>query len=122
MGAVVTVDAVPPVVTDADAVMLVAPEESMLAASKLTEATPLAFVRAVAEVGVNVTRPFVAVKLTTASCNGSPLAFLSVAVAVTGVPNVTVLDEMLNVIVLDPVVGVVPVPVPVPSSGPVPHP
>jgi hypothetical protein len=81
----------------ADAVILEAPVESMLAAFKVTEATPLAFVNAVAEAGVNATRPLDAAKVTIAFCNRSPSASLSVAVAVTGVPNVTTLEETLKV-------------------------
>jgi hypothetical protein len=42
-GVLVTVSVVPFVVTDADAVMLVAPVESILAAFKVMEATPLAW-------------------------------------------------------------------------------
>ena len=123
IGVLVTVDAVPPVATDADAVMLVAPSESMLAAFKVTEAMPPAFVRAVAEVGVNVTRPFVAAKLTTAPCIRVPLASLSVAVTVTGVPKVTVLAGMFNVKLPEPVgVGVVPPEESLLSPGPSPHP
>ena len=96
-------------VTGADAVMLVAPVESTLAAFKVTEAMPLAFVRAVAEVGVNVTSELVAEKVTTAPCTTAPLASLSDAVAVTGVPNVTILEPTLNVRELKSVVvGVVP--------------
>ena len=73
-------------VTAADAVMLVAPEELMLAASKVTEATPLALVNVVAEAGVNTTRLLVAANVTTAFGVIAPLPSLSVAVAVTGVP------------------------------------
>jgi len=123
IGVLVTVAVVPPVVTGADAVMLVAPSESTLAAFKVTEAIPPAFVRAVAEVGVNVTRPLVEAKLTTAPCISAPLASRSVAVAVTGVPNVTVLAEMLNVKLPEPVgVGVVPPEELLLSPGPSPQP
>ena len=55
-GVLVTVVVVPPDVICADAVMLVAPAELMSAEFILMKATPLAFVNAVAEVGVNVTR------------------------------------------------------------------
>ena len=119
-GVLVTVSVVPFVVTDADAVMLVAPVESILAAFKVMEATPLASVNAVAEVGVNVTSELVAAKVTTAPCISAPLASLSVAVAVTGVPKVTTFEGMLKIRELRSVV-VVPVPVPVVSS-PLPHP
>jgi hypothetical protein len=125
-GVLVTVSVVPFVVTDADAVMLVAPVESILAAFKVMEATPLASVNAVAEVGVNVTSELVAAKVTTAPCISAPLASLSVAVAVTGVPKVTTFEGMLKIRELRSVV-VVPVPVPVPVlvavvSSPLPHP
>jgi len=119
IGVLVTVAVVPPVVTEADAVMLVAPSESTLAAFKVTEAIPLVFVRAVAEVGVKVTRLLVAAKLTTAPCTSAPLASRSVAVAVTGVPNVTVLAEMFNVKLPEPVgVGVESLLSPGPSPQP----
>jgi len=111
-GVLVTVLVVPSVVTGADAVILVAPVESMLPAFKRTEAIPLAFVNAVAEVGVNVTSELVAAKVTTAPFASAPVASLTIAVAVTGVPNVT-LDGTLKVRELRSVV-VVPVPVPVP--------
>ena len=119
-GVLVTVSVVPSVVTGADAVMLVAPVESILAAFKVMEATPLAFVNAVAEVGVNVTSELVAAKVTTAPCISAPLASLSVAVAVTGVPKVTTFEGMLKIRELRSVVVVVPVPVAVVS--PLPHP
>jgi hypothetical protein len=103
--------------------MLVAPVESMLAAFKLTVAVPLAFVNAVAEVGVNATSELVAAKVTTVFGTSAPLVSLSVAVAVTGVPNETTLEERpkvkelrLVVVVLEPVL------VPVPVSAPLPHP
>jgi hypothetical protein len=115
-GVLVTVVVVPLVATEADAVMFVAPAESMLAVFKVMEAMPLAFVNAVAEVGVNVTRPLVAAKVTTAFGTTAPLASLSVAVAVTGVPNVT-LEGMLKVRELRSVVVV-----PVPVVAPLPHP
>ena len=122
-GVLVILEVAPPDVSDAEAVMLVAPSESMLAAFKVTEAIPLAFVRAVAEVGVNVTRPLVEAKLTTAPCISAPLASRSVAVAVTGVPNVTVLAEMFNVKLPEPVgVGVVPPEELLLSPGPSPQP
>ena len=118
-GVLVILEVAPPDVSDAEAVMLVAPSESMLAAFKVTEAIPLAFVRAVAEVGVNVTRPLVEAKLTTAPCISAPLASRSVAVAVTGVPNVTVLAEMFNVKLPEPVgVGVESLLSPGPSPQP----
>ena len=96
-GMLVTVEVVPPVVTGADAVMLVAPAESMLAAFKTTEAVPPTPVNAVAETGVNTTRSLGAAKVTTAPCTSTPLASLSVAVTVTGVPNVTTLEVKLKV-------------------------
>jgi len=120
-GVLVTVLIVPLVVTGADAVMLVAPVESILAAFKTIEATPLAFVRAEADVGVNVTRPLVAAKITTALDTSAPLASVSVAVTVTGVPNVTTLEGMIKVRELRSVV-VVFVPVPVAIVSPLPHP
>ena len=119
-GVLVTVLVVPSVVTGADAVILVAPVESMLPAFKRTEAIPLAFVNAVAEVGVNVTSELVAAKVTTAPFASAPVASLTIAVAVTGVPNVT-LDGTLKVRELRSVV-VVPVPVPVLLSTLPPHP
>jgi len=97
------------VVTAADAVMLVAPVESVLAAFIRIEATPLAFVNAVADVGVNTTSELVSAKVTTAPFTSAPVASLTIAVAVTGVPNVT-LDGTLKVRELRSVV-VVPVPV-----------
>jgi hypothetical protein len=122
-GVLVTVSVVPSVVTDADAVMLVAPVESILAAFKVMEATPLAFVNAVAEVGVNVTSELVAAKVTTAFGTSAPLASLSVAVAVTGIPKVTMLEGMLKVRELRSVVVVpVSVPVLVVVVSPLPHP
>ena len=120
-GVLVTVVIVPPVVTDADAVMLVAPAESKLAAFKTIKATPLAFVNAVSEVGAHVSRPLVVVKVTTALGTSAPLASVSVAVAVTGVPNVTMLEGMIKVRELRSVVGVF-VPVPVAIVSPLPHP
>ena len=120
-GVLVIIVVVPLVVTGADAVILVAPAESKLAAFKTIEATPLAFVNAVAEVGVNVTRPLVAAKVTTALGTSAPLASVSVAVAVTGVPNVTMLEGMIKVRELRSVVGVF-VPVPVAIVSPLPHP
>jgi len=118
----VTVVVVPSVVTGANAVMLVAPVESILAAFKVMEATPLAFVNAVAGVGVNVTSELVAAKVTTAPCTSAPLASLSVAVAVAGVPKVTTLQGMLKIRELRLVV-VVSVPVLVAVVSPLlPHP
>jgi len=113
------VEAVPLMVTGADAVMYVAPAESILAAFNLIEATPLAFVNAVAEVGVNATSELDAAKVTTAPCTNAPLASLSVEVAVIGVPNVTLEGTLkarelrLVVVVLEPV--------PVPVSAPLPQ-
>jgi hypothetical protein len=114
----VIVVVVPFVVTGADAVMLVAPSEIMLAAFKVMEAVPLTSVNAVVEVGVNATSELDAAKVTTAPCTSAPLASLSVAVAVTGVPNVT-LEGTLKVRELESDgVGVEPAA----PSGPVPHP
>jgi hypothetical protein len=96
--------------------MLVAPVESILAAFKVMEATPLAFVNAVAEVGVNVTSELVAAKVTTAPCTSAPLASLSVAVAVTGFPKVITLEGTLKVRDGDVVVVLEPVPVVVVSA------
>lgn len=80
---------VPPDVIGADAVMLVAPAEVEFAASMLIEATPLLFVKAV-DAGLNVTREVsAAAKVTTAPDTAFPEASVSVAVAVTGNPNVT---------------------------------
>ena len=121
-GVLVTVAVVPDVVTAADAVMLVAPAELTSAAFKMIEATPLEFVRAVAEVGVNTTSVLSAAKVTTAFCTSAPLPSLSVAVAVCGAPNVTVLEVKLKVREPEPDgVGVEPVE-PAAVSGPVPHP
>ena len=119
-GVLVTVVVVPPVVIGADAIILVAPVESILAAFKTIEATPLAFVNAVAEVGVNVTSELAAAKVTTAFATVEPLASRSVAVAVAGVPNVTTLEGMLKVRELRLVVE--PVPVSVAVLSPLPHP
>jgi hypothetical protein len=92
-GELVIVVVVPPDVIFADAVMFVAPIESMLAAFKVMEATPWwtpsAYVFAVAEVGVNATRPLDAAKVTTTPSTSVPLKSLSVAVTDTGVPYVT---------------------------------
>jgi len=114
-------------VPDADAVMLVAPEEAILAASNVTDATPLALVNAVADAGVNTTRPLVAANETTALGTAVPLASFSVAVAVTGVPNATELDERPSVRVGEAAVDVevevtVDVGSGVVSPGPAPHP
>lgn len=95
-GVLVIVVVVPPVVIGADAVIYVAPEESTLAASRVMDATPLAFVKAVAETGVKVTSELAAAKVTTALETNAPLASRSVAVAVTGLPNVTTLEEMIK--------------------------
>ena len=128
IGVLVTVVVVPDVVTGADAVILVEPAESILAAFKTIEATPLAFVNAVPEVGVNVTSVVsVAAKVTTAFGTTAPLASVSVAVAVTGVPNATTLEGILKVreaVAVAVVVVPVPVPilVPVPVVSPLPHP
>ena len=129
-GMLVTVAVVPAVVTEADAVILVAPAESKLAAFKVIVATPKGLptvpspVKAVAEVGVNTTIALAGAKVTTVFASSAPLAFLTVAEAVTGVPNVTELELTLNVRELKSVgvgvgvgVGVEPSP-----SGPVPHP
>jgi len=89
----VTVVVVPEDVTGADATMLVAPAESILEALKLMMAMPLEFVKAVAEVGVNVTRLLVAVKDTTAPDTADPPESFTVAVAVIGVPYETTLEE-----------------------------
>jgi hypothetical protein len=109
---------VPAVVTGADAVMYVAPSEALLAAFKVTEATPLTSVNAVAEVGVNATRPLDAAKVTTAFFTNAPLPSLSIAVTVTGVPDV-ILEGTLKL--REPRLVVV-VPVPVPVVSPLPHP
>jgi len=68
-----------------------------------------------------VSRPLVVVKVTTALGTSAPLASVSVAVAVTGVPNVTMLEGMIKVRELRSVVGVF-VPVPVAIVSPLPHP
>jgi hypothetical protein len=106
-GLLVTVVAVPLTISGEEAVILVAPAELRLAAFTVIEATPLALVNAVAEVGVKETSPLSAEKVTTTPCMAVPLAFLTVAVAVTGVPYVTL--ETFKVIVGD--VVVVPEPV-----------
>jgi hypothetical protein len=87
----VIVVVVPFAVSGADAVMLVAPSESMAAGFKVTEALPWESVNAVA-VGVNTTIPLSAVKVTIAFCNRCPSASLRVAVAVTGAPHATILE------------------------------
>ena len=117
----ITVALVPDVVTEADAVMFVAPAELISAAFKMIEATP-PLVNAVAEAGLNATRELSAANVTTVFVDTSaPLLSLTVAVTVTGVPNVTELELTLNVIELKSiVVGVVPVPAAL--SGPVPQP
>jgi len=118
-GALVTVAVVPDVVTDAEAVMLVAPSESKLAAFKVIVAMPLPFVNLVAEVGVNATSELPAAKVTTVLGTSAPLPSLTVAVAVTAVPNVTTLELKLKVIEAVPAgVGVEPDA----PSGPVPQP
>ena len=81
-------------VTGADAIMLVAPEELILAASKVTEATPLASVNFV--VWLNTIRLLVAANVTTVFGTAAPLESFSVAVAVTGVPYVAMLDETFS--------------------------
>lgn len=93
------------IIIGADAVILVAPAELTLVAFTVTEATPLALVNAVAEVGVNTTNPLSAEKVTTAPCIAVPPAFLTVAVAVTGVPYVTfgTLKEIVGDDVVPPV-------------------
>jgi hypothetical protein len=89
------------VVTGADAMILVAPAESVLATFNVIEATPWlipsAYVNAVAEAGVNVTMSLVAMNVTTAPSTRFPLASRTVAVAVTGVPNVKILEGMLKI-------------------------
>lgn len=77
----------------------------------MTEATPLAFVNAVVA-GVNTTSELsAATKVTTAPGSSAPLASLSVAVALRGVPNITELEAVLKVrelrLVVVGVVGVV---------------
>jgi hypothetical protein len=84
-GALVTVAVVLPVVTDAEAVILVAPAESKLAEFKIIVAMPLPFVNAVAEVGVNATSVLPAAKVTTTPDTAAPLPSVTVAVTVTGV-------------------------------------
>jgi hypothetical protein len=60
-------------------------------------ATPLLFVKAVPVVGVNVTREeFVTAKVTIAPFTRVPEEFLTVAVAVTGVPYDKTLEERLS--------------------------
>jgi len=114
-GALLIVVVVPPDVSGADAVMLVAPVEKLLAAFKVTEAVPLLSVNAV--VGVRATSVIsVTVKVTTAPCTSAPVVSLSIAVTVTGVPNVT-LEGTLKVRELKSVV-VIFVPVPVSSLLP----
>jgi hypothetical protein len=124
-GALVIVEVVPPAVTGADAVTLVAPAELGPAVFKRMEAVPPT-VNAVAEAGSNATSALDAAKVTTASDTSVPLASLSVAVAVAGVPYITELEEKLKVREPEPDgvgvgVGVEPVEPDVPS-GPVPHP
>jgi hypothetical protein len=80
-------------------------------------ATPLLFVKAVPVVGENVTREeSVTAKVTIAPCTSRPEEFLTVAVAVTGVPYDKTLEERLseiwlviNIVVLlvDPVIEAV---------------
>src|SRR5208337_2558276 len=102
---------VPPDVIGADAIMLVAPAEVESAASTLIKATPLLFVKAVPDVGLSVRRVVLAaVKVTTAPDTAFPEASVSVAVAVTGDPNVTlftVVDPLVKVNVRKPWVVVV---------------
>jgi hypothetical protein len=88
-GALVTDVVVPPDVTLAEAVIYAAPE-SLLVALKTTEAMPVVVlpVKSVAEVGVKVTRPFDAAKVTITPFNSVPLASRSVAVTFTGDPYV----------------------------------
>ena len=80
-GVLVSVVVVPPVVTSADAVIVVAPAEEILAASNVTEAVPSAAVKAVANVGVNTTIPVAAAKVATTLGTGTPLAFVTVTEA-----------------------------------------
>ena len=108
-GLLVMVEVDPPAVIGADAEIYVAPAESILAWFKMMEATPLAFVNAVAEAGVYATSELAAVKVTTALGTSAPSASLSVAVIVTGVPYDTTLEEVLKARV--PLL-IVPVPVP----------
>jgi hypothetical protein len=119
MGVLVMVVDVPDTVTGADAIMLVAPAESILAALMLTVAMPLEFVRAVAEAGVNVTRPLVAAKDTTVPGTADPPESLTVALAVTGVPYPTTLAEMPRETEGVPVVSVL---LPLFESPLLPHP
>ena len=70
----------------ADAVMLVAPEDTALI---VIVATPLLFVRAVADVGSNATRLLDAAKVTAVLAAAVPLEFKTVEVAVIGVPEDT---------------------------------
>lgn len=79
----------------ADAVMLVAPEDTALI---VIVATPLPFVRAVADAGSNATRLLEAAKFTTVLAAASPLEFSTVAVAVTFDPVETELEESFRVI------------------------
>jgi hypothetical protein len=83
--------------------MYVAPAESILEASTEIVATP-EVVRAVAEEGVKATSELVDAKVTTAPLTSVPLASLSVALAVIGVPNVTVVEESVKVRVGVPVI------------------
>ena len=107
-GLLVIVVVVPPAVIGADAEIYVAPEESILVAFKLMEATPLEFVKAVPETGVYVTSELAALKVTTVKGTNAPLPSLSVAVTVTGVPYNTTLEEVLKARV--PLLVVPPVP------------
>jgi len=76
-------------------------------------ATPKALVSLVAEEGVNATSELVDAKVTTAPLTSVPLASLSVALAVIGMPNVTVVEESVKVSVGVPVVVSPPLPPPV---------
>ena len=101
----------------ADAIMLVAPEET---ASIVIVATPLPFVRALADAGSNATRLLDAEKVTTVLAAASPLEFKTVAVAVTFDPVETELEEsvmlMADKSVVVVLVAVVLEPVPAVSS------
>jgi len=77
----------------ADAVMLVAPEETAL---MVMFATPLPFVRAVADTGSNATRLLDAAKVTTVLAAAAPSEFKTVAVAVILDPVETELEESVR--------------------------
>jgi hypothetical protein len=79
----------------ADAVMLVAPEDTAL---MVMVAIPLLFVRAVAEAGSNATRELDAAKVTTVLAAAAPSEFKTVAVAVIFDPVETELEESARAI------------------------